>query len=585
MRAKISAFTLLPFIIGLLITASLLWPLFVAPFFTHHDDVQVIRTHQMVKCFYDLQFPCRWVPDLGGLYGYPLFNYYAPLPYYISGMVFLITGSYIFAAKFLFGAAFLLSYIFMFLLGRKLWGNWGGLISGVLYSLSPYHALDMYVRGAMGELWGIAFFPAVLWALLRIYEKRSLINLGILGICFSLLVLSHNLSAMIFFGVLLVIILFILLFGNLQDKKSKVQFLLYSLVGVVIGFMLSGFYWIPALVEKDLVHVDTTTYGYFSYTEHFKGLRKVIFDRSWGWGASVREVPGGERDGMSFQIGWIHLFFVVLGLLAAFLFRKKEKFYAYFILLFFVLMLVSIFMIHPRSEFLWKLFDPLKYLQFPWRFLMLVIFFVSVIGGSVSLLIEKGDYVFRFSKKWLYILLIIPVFLLNFMYFQPEKFIQTNDETLLSGKDWDKQIKRSIFDYLPKSATEPPAELATVRYEILTPNPVFVDSFYEGTDWFTMNVKTSGHTIIRFSQYYFPGWQIKVNGAPVTIDANNNLGLMTIIVGTGDYKIEGKLYNTVPRVFGNVITISGLVLLFGIFLLTNGKAKKWFGYYLRSVKR
>ena len=55
----------LPFMIGFLLTIGLLWPLIAAPFFTHHDDVQVIRTHQMVKCFYDLQLPCRWVPDLG----------------------------------------------------------------------------------------------------------------------------------------------------------------------------------------------------------------------------------------------------------------------------------------------------------------------------------------------------------------------------------------------------------------------------------------------------------------------------------------------------------------------------------------
>ncbi len=539
----------------------------------------------MVKCFYDLQLPCRWVPDLGGLYGYPLFNYYAPLPYYISGIVFLFSGSFIFASKFLFAAAFLLSYVFMFLLGRKLWGTWGGMVSGILYSFAPYHALDMYVRGAMGELWGLVFFPAVLWGLFRVYEKRSLVNLTILSISFALLVLSHNLSAMIFFGVILLVLVFLVIFGNLKSRKEKVQLFLYSLLGIGLGFMLSGFYWIPALVEKDLVHVDTTTYGYFSYTEHFKGLRKVIFDRSWGWGASVREVPGGERDGMSFQIGWIHLFFVSLGLVAAFMFRKKEKYLSLLILLLFGLMLLSVFMIHPRSEFIWKLFEPLKYLQFPWRFLMLVIFFVSVIGGSVGLLIEKGDYVFRFNKKWLYILLIIPIVLFNIMYFQPEKFIQTNDAKLLSGADWDKQIKRSIFDYLPKSATEPPAELATVRYEVLTPKPVEVKGFYEGTNWFTMDVHTDDHTIIRFSQYYFPGWQIYVNKTPVKIDADNNLGLMTITVGAGDFVIEGRLFNTAPRVVGNIISGIGLLVLIGIFVLSNGRAKKWLDYYLKSVKR
>ncbi|MDO8658737.1 MAG: hypothetical protein Q7K55_08400, partial [Candidatus Levybacteria bacterium] len=70
------------FFIGLILTLSLFWPLFAAPYFTHHDDVQVIRLYEMDKCFKDQQIPCRWVPDLGGVYGYPLFNYYAPLPYY-----------------------------------------------------------------------------------------------------------------------------------------------------------------------------------------------------------------------------------------------------------------------------------------------------------------------------------------------------------------------------------------------------------------------------------------------------------------------------------------------------------------------
>ena len=54
------------FLIGLLLSLSLLWPLFAAPYFVHHDDVQVIRLYEMNKCFTDHQLPCRWVPDLGG---------------------------------------------------------------------------------------------------------------------------------------------------------------------------------------------------------------------------------------------------------------------------------------------------------------------------------------------------------------------------------------------------------------------------------------------------------------------------------------------------------------------------------------
>src|SRR5437867_376348 len=68
----------------------------------------------------------------------------------------------------------------------------------------------------------------------------------------------------------------------------------------------------------------------------------------------------------------------------------------------------------------------------------------------------------------LWTLLIILVVVMNFSYFRTEKFIQTSDQQLLQGKEWEKQIKRSIFDYLPIYAKEPPAELATSPYQIIT---------------------------------------------------------------------------------------------------------------------
>ena len=153
------------FILGLVLTLSLLGPLFSAPYFSHHDDVQVIRLNQMDKCIKDGQFPCRWVPDLGGLYGYPLFNYYAPLPYYFGEIIYLFANNFIFSAKIMFAFSFVGSYIFMYLLASKFWGKMGGAVSAIFYSFAPYHAVDFYVRGAMGEMWGLMLFPAVLWGL------------------------------------------------------------------------------------------------------------------------------------------------------------------------------------------------------------------------------------------------------------------------------------------------------------------------------------------------------------------------------------------------------------------------------------
>jgi len=426
------------------------------------------------------------------------------------------------------------------------------------------------VRGAMGEMWAFLFFPAVCWTITRLAEKRSIVNLMLFGISFAALITSHNLSTMIFLPVIAFWIILLFL------KKMSYRFLWFCFFSLLIGLALSAFYFLPMLVEKNLVHVDTTTSGYFSYTEHFKEFRKMFLDRSWGWGASVREVPGGEKEGMSYQIGWVHLFGWLLAVISAKVLWRKNRWLSLVITLSSLVTLFFIFMVHPRSELLWRNIESLKYLQFPWRFLLLVIFFISFLSGSIFLLNIK-------RKNLLWVLLVIVVVALNFSYFRPEKFIYTDDKQLLSGQNWDRQIKRSIFDYLPIYAEEPPAELATSRYEILTGTAKITD-YKAGTNWFSFAANVEEHTIIRLSQYYFPDWKILVDSKEANVEyKNNSLGLMTLILGKGTYQIEGRLYDTLIRSVANVITLAGFWVSAVLFLISCGRVRKWLAYYRKRI--
>ncbi len=558
-----------PFLLGLALSISLLWPLFAAPTFTRHDDVEIIRLYEMDRCFKDHQIPCRWVPDLGGMYGYPLFNYYAPLPYYFGEFIYFITHSLIISSKVMFIFSFLGSYIFMYLLARKFWGNLGGSLSAIFYSFAPYHALDFYVRGAMGEMWGLMLFPAVFWAVVKISEEQKISNLLLLAISLAALFTSHNISAMVFLPFYLIwnLVLFL--------KNRSKKFLFFGAGSFTLGVLLSAFYLFPATLEKDLVHLETTVEGYFSYTEHFEGLKRLIVDRSWGYGSSVREVPGGERDLLSYQIGWIHLLGLILALVSAKIFWSKNKQLSWIIIFCSVSVAFLIFMIHPRSVFVWGLIEPLKYLQFPWRLLQPLIFFISLIAGSILVWVRR--------KKEVMLLLILLVVVFNFSYFKPEKFIQTSDEKLLTGSEWERQIMRSIFDFLPIYAKEPPAKLAKGRYEILTGNSKVYD-FKEGTNWLNFKTETQTHTIIRLSKYYFPDWKILVDGKEIKFDyQNNSLGLMTILLGTGNHFVEARLYDTPIRSISNTITAVAMFLTLVIFTLHFAQVRKWVGYYRKRI--
>jgi hypothetical protein len=72
-------------------------------YFNMHDDLQMMRQLEMEKCFLDLQIPCRWVPDMGYGFGYPLFNFYPPLPYLVGEGIRLIGYSFVDTVKILFG--------------------------------------------------------------------------------------------------------------------------------------------------------------------------------------------------------------------------------------------------------------------------------------------------------------------------------------------------------------------------------------------------------------------------------------------------------------------------------------------------
>ena len=74
-------------------------PLLTNGFFSFHDNTQVERVFEMATALGDKMFPVRWVSDLGYGYGYPIFNFYGPLPYYIGGALSLIGFNALVATK------------------------------------------------------------------------------------------------------------------------------------------------------------------------------------------------------------------------------------------------------------------------------------------------------------------------------------------------------------------------------------------------------------------------------------------------------------------------------------------------------
>ncbi|MDD2822939.1 MAG: 6-pyruvoyl-tetrahydropterin synthase-related protein [Candidatus Daviesbacteria bacterium] len=544
------------FLLLAVFVAIISWPLFQRGYFSHHDDLQVMRIYEMRRCLTDLQIPCRWVPDMGYGNGFPLFNYYSALPYYIGALFSFLVG-YIWAAKILFFIPLALGGISIFLLGKELFGKIAGIVVAGLFLLAPYRALELYVRGAVAESFGLAIVPLVFYFILKLIRQATLKNFLGVSISLAAFLISHNIMTLFF-----VPIIFLWSVYFLYLERPKKAWLLF--ISLALGFGLASFFILPAFFEKLLVQSEALKSMDLNYRANYVSLNQIFLDRHWGYGTMI-------NDNISFQIGWPHwwLVAITIPLLGVGLVFRKLKFRqvrsALFLLVVFV---ASVFMTHNRSAFIWERISILEYAQFPWRFLSLIIFSASLIGGFLIALLKNNK-----QRYFLALVIICTTLLLNWSYFIPEKFYPNlTDQEKLSGRLWEDQQKAAILDYLPKTAYEP-REKAPSNPMLISGNAE-ISAFSNYSNRWSFETTVKKPSTIELPVFDFPNWQVKVNGKNYPHSNQNYLGRISINLPEGMYKVEGYFHNTPIRTLANIVSLVSLCLL--IIMSIYGKSKKIF---------
>ena len=560
------------FIFSLLAVRTLL----LSGYFPMHDDLQMMRQLEMEKCFLDGQIPCRWVPDMGYGFGFPLFNFYPPLPYLIGQGIRLLGFAFTDTVKVIFSLSLLLSGLGMYFLAKEFFGRLGGLISAVFYIWAPYHALDIYVRGAMNEAWALALFPFILWTSYRLIIEKKNLTKWVIGLALSWfgLLTSHNLMVLIFTPVFAV---WCLLF--VRQKRWKR--LPHLAVSGILAFGLAAFFTIPAIIEQKYVQVNTLISGYYDYSGHFVSLNQMLLSRFWGYGGSIF----GTGDGMAFPIGHFHWLVSILVVLYFFYRYVKTKKVDKLTLIVGFLILTgwfAAFMAHSRSTFIWLNLPILAFVQFPWRFLTITTFAFSFVAGALALILGKKKKILLAVSS----ILLVAIVVWNWEFFRIERRGPVSDAEKFSGEAWRIQQTAGIYDYLPKTARMAPQAQRAKMVDVVE-GEAKVENESQGTDWasFKANVQ-SKKALVRIGIFHFPNWRIFVDGAEVGIfiPKEEEWGRMYIELSQGSHDVYLKLYNTPVRTASNAISLVSWVglLTFPFWKRKLGVLKSRHGRSLRA---
>ena len=372
-----------------LLLVSVLSSFALIPLTTHHffassDGLyHIYRSIEVNRCLESGVLICRWMPDQFLGYGTPLLNLYSPAVYYVITAFHQLGLGWVNATKASMAVFMLFSGIAAYGYASDFLSRRGALLAAVVYVYVPYHLVNAYYRGDLPEFFAMGWFPAILWAFGRIVRpgttRSRLPYVVAAALCYAGLVLTHNLSAFIYTGILIIYCGFLLLRGVVERQWSllgAVRPAAMLLGATFLAYALTAYLSFPAMLEKSLIQLEGLLY--VSHQDHFPTLKEIMPNRV----IHIYGIIFPESPEYAYKMGLVQVLLGGLGALVALIFYKRFPFRARGeAVISVVVFCVSFWFTRPDSLWAWDSIPLLPFAQFPWRFLLLMALPTSVLTG------------------------------------------------------------------------------------------------------------------------------------------------------------------------------------------------------------
>lgn len=195
----------------------------------------------------------RWSPHALAGYGAPIPHYYPPgAPYGVAVIEVLFTNDTQTALRIAWLLALWGAGVSVYGFVTRWMGAPYGLLAALLYQFSP--CIGLTTPLALGDLPGgmaLALLPLLLWAASRLLTRQRPGDFMLTALLLAALILTEPRYAVA--GVLLTALLAAWACAGAARKRAAAWALGWLLLAGVLALALSAFFWLPALLERDLV--------------------------------------------------------------------------------------------------------------------------------------------------------------------------------------------------------------------------------------------------------------------------------------------------------------------------------------------
>jgi hypothetical protein len=471
----------------------------------------------------------HWAMSANYLAGEPRFVFYPPLSWLLGGVLGLVLPwdwtPLAFTLVVLLGAG--LSFRAM---AREWMPEDHAVIAACLYVVNPYMLFVAYERGAMAELLAAVWMPLLVLYGLR--QKRALLPLAL---SVAAIWLTNAPAAVMGCYALAVLVAV----AALRDKSWRL--VERATGGVGLGLGLAGFWLAPAVYEERWVEIGRAIGPLMHIEDSFLfGYVKLA-------GVSPEDRFDTVYHNQVLQmVSWIVIALIAGAALAAWFGRRRRV--AIWIPL--VVIGAAISALQLRwSDVVWRLVPELKYLQFPWRWMMVLGLTFAALAG-IAIQREQTTRRAVALRGALMLALAGAMAVLSSVFFwQPcdeednvQAQIATFHATGFEGTDEytpegaDNSTIQPSFPAVEVVSTPSGESLEAGDTSAEVPAKIRIDRWDAENRSLTVTGVQSAYAVLRLMDY--PAWRVARNGTEVSQRPQRADGLMVIPLQAGANQIS-----------------------------------------------
>jgi hypothetical protein len=500
----------------------------------------------------------RWIPYFHLGYGYPVFNFYAPLATWLGGLLGLIGISAPLAFSLIVALGWMLGSMGIYALGKRWLPAPAALVGAALWSYAPSAFQGVWNIGSISQLTASALVPWLFLAVIYAAEKPDSRRVSLLGLIFGLVLLAHQPTSVLVGLFIAPGAPLLCLWFARRDKRWLARFMSVG-AGLLLGAGIAMIFLLPMALELSFIQVSkgATNLANVLAASFLQPYQLFL-------PASAPDLSDLNRS-LPDSIGLVTGIFAALGLVGL-LYRRQYR----LAIVWSAAATFVIFLLLSISTSFWLTVPLLGQLRFPGRVLRLGAIFFGLLGASSLLLLPRrwlaGAAIFACM---IIIVSALPILypsreLLDFSHLSAVDFIRYEQNTYSFGGTSYDEFKPIWGDHVPYDT------LPDLDAYVTDPLHIKLKDFGDATitslgNW-QYQVNTQLPVELRFRQFYFPGWMVTIDGQPADLFPHPEFGLLSLNLPVGSHIITLSHPGTFAENIAPWLSLVSVVIAVGLFV-------------------